>query len=344
MGLGGGPGLAGAASLAAVAISQLTKHVGDLRDILQGAWLGVPAEELAKIRQNAEEAAEAFDKLMQLRPRGEEERQKGIIGAMQEADPEQVMKATREAIMRDEGLRPKLGPGDAADILKRAMGKAMFDTEAKGFKALQEEAKADILNERADAETKRILGNLGKHGPEGDRARQDMARLQKANPNTPLPNIEGIEQQQVMDKWLKMEKLQSEIGMQKVKEDEKEKKAAEKKAKDEKKVLKDFDREMKAAEKRATMEVLQDQAEEERKRIEKLKHGMTPAAVQAAEDIRLGGRRQENSQILSTKAYVDRTLTGSLSRGDQRKIDELVKANRTLDEIRKSIKDVGRLK
>ena len=63
VGLGLGAGIAGAVGIAAVAVSQLVSHWDQLSSVLEANWSGKTAEELMKIKENAEAGAAAFDKL-----------------------------------------------------------------------------------------------------------------------------------------------------------------------------------------------------------------------------------------------------------------------------------------
>jgi hypothetical protein len=343
---GGSAGIAAGASLAAVAISQLVKHVGDLRDLIGGAWLGVPAEELTKLRERAEEAQEALDRLTKLRPKGEGEAARALVSAMQEGDPEAVVRATRESVMRDNALRPRQLPGDAVEIMKRAMFKAMRPGETKGYKDLTEEARGDILGERAAEATRDILGHLDEHGPAGDKARRDMKRLIESNPKAfpagMLGDIERMDpaRQKAQEKLeregdLNSTNLTNEMRLRKEQSD-REHQQREWEIQGRKQAL--------DTEKRWASQHLQDERKTLQEQVRRAEHRLSPAQRQQLQDRLMGGAQRKDSEVLSTREYVNRTQTSALNQVPKQQLDQLVRMNKNLDQINRKITDVGRMR
>ncbi len=101
MGLGAGAGVAGVAAIAAVAISQLVKHAGDLADIFQSWQGGRPAEVLRGIREEAEAAAAALEKVSKFT--SEEERRAGKVGKfVQDEQKDRFVSEIMDAMGRNE--------------------------------------------------------------------------------------------------------------------------------------------------------------------------------------------------------------------------------------------------
>ncbi len=137
MGFGAGAGVAGAVGIAAVAINQLIKHWGELSDIAQSAWSGGSVEQLHKLREAAEAAAEAFDKLTKEQTKVQAEGAKfrheslveGPIGKVLEAltagiamEPSMAAKIDPEALAALGGLTGAFaGPGHEQQLRDKAM-------------------------------------------------------------------------------------------------------------------------------------------------------------------------------------------------------------------------------
>ncbi len=90
-----------------------------------------------------------------------------------------------------------------------------------------------------------------------------------------------------------------------------------------------------------------DQLNEERKdlqeRIRRGEHVLSPQARGQLQDMLLGGQASRESQILSTKAFVDKTLTSGMNAIPQRQLDALKGMHDNLKSIDKKITDLGRL-
>jgi hypothetical protein len=137
MGFGGGAGLAGGVAIASVALNQLLMHAGQIQDFFMAGWLNVPAAQLEKLRMQAENAADAFDKLMKTPKDVEALEVKGFRDAITEAGSNKILKNIRERVATD-----------AAEM--------SWVKESKDVKAIQDHI--DALE--ADAKKFRDVGNL----------------------------------------------------------------------------------------------------------------------------------------------------------------------------------------
>ncbi len=90
-----------------------------------------------------------------------------------------------------------------------------------------------------------------------------------------------------------------------------------------------------------------DELEAERKdiqeRIRRGEHVLNPAARHQLQDMLLGGKAPHQSQLLSTKAFIDKTLTSGMNAVPQKQLDELKGMHDNLKSIDKKIADLGRL-
>ena len=118
MGMGGSAGIAGAAGIAAVAVNQLVKHWGDLSDIAQGMWAGNSIEQLTQLREKAEEATKAFEKLAETPSKAKAAAAQGVSGLITEGPTEKILKGAAEAIGNDPLLKthPKEIAGGKAQV------------------------------------------------------------------------------------------------------------------------------------------------------------------------------------------------------------------------------------
>ncbi len=57
----------------------------------------------------------------------------------------------------------------------------------------------------------------------------------------------------------------------------------------------------------------------------------------------LGGKAPQQSQLLTTKAFIDKTLTSGMNAVPQKQLDELKGMHDNLKSIDKKIADLGRL-
>jgi len=122
IGLTGSAGIAGAAAIAAVAISQLAQHWGQLTDMFESAWSGKPLSDLAKIREESEAAADAWDRMSKKRPKAEMERAGEVEAAMVEYPIDKLENNLKKALKSawDKTARPIFRPEDEEELTKRA--------------------------------------------------------------------------------------------------------------------------------------------------------------------------------------------------------------------------------
>ncbi len=124
--MGGGAGLAGAVGIAAVAINQLINHFGELSDLLQTSWAGGSIEQLTMLREKAEEATKAFEKLAETPTKAKAAAGKGFGELVTEGPTDKILKDVAEAITGDKGnlkTNPKLPePNAIVDWVAEQLG------------------------------------------------------------------------------------------------------------------------------------------------------------------------------------------------------------------------------
>lgn len=173
MTMGLGPGVAAAAGIAAVAINQLFIHWGELSALLQGAWSGDSAAQLATLATRAEEAAKAFEKLASTPTKGQSGQTKGVGEAITEAGTEGMTQAIAAVLAKDPALQAKVKaqlPGIEGFIgamqgkgpnMDREIGDAAYKEASKMIGGTQA---AGAAGEHARLQLETKLRGLGEHG------------------------------------------------------------------------------------------------------------------------------------------------------------------------------------
>lgn len=177
--MGGSAGMAGGAAIAAVAVNQLVQRWGQLTDMMQSAWLNVPANDLEKLRIRAEKATEAFDKLSKAPSRIQGKQIDILTEAIQEGPMGKMLEGVFAGVVNN----PALAEPDVDPEVKRQArlwgGKA----------ALQNlEKRRDEANRE---KAKQIIGQSLIAGPEGDSGRQILMSMIKKNPGNFPPALVG---------------------------------------------------------------------------------------------------------------------------------------------------------
>ncbi len=341
MGLGAGAGIAGAVGIAAVAINQLIKHWGELSDIAQSAWSGGSIEQLHRIRDAAEEAAKAFDKLTKQHTKQEEATEKFTTEAVVEGGIGKILSGLAGGIAMDPAMRAQLTDQEAKDRQdKIAMANRLANpADRMNQLAAIEKNYGGKLNAANLAKAVQMITQLDEIGPAGDLARRNAHRFATANPGA-FPEGFAAKMNPEAAEADRVKKANIEADIQGNKNIRAAEKAAEHEKIEANKRLTEqgihFEeqgkREQLEAEKKATMEA-----------IRRGEHVLTPAARHQLQDMILGGKAPQPSQLLTTKAFVDKTLTSGMNAVPQKQLDELKGMHDNLKSIDKKIADLGRL-
>ncbi len=164
--MGGTAGIAGAVGIAAVAVNLLVSHWTQLGALLQSNWSGGAADELAKIADNAERGAAAFEKM---------------ATAIKKTDKEKGERA-KEAIV--EG-------GGAHDIERRLTDALMVGKQGEGAQGRPGGfgPMTFLLNKLGlggqssyEATAEKVRGLIGRAGDGDPQARAEIAAIMGRNP------------------------------------------------------------------------------------------------------------------------------------------------------------------
>ena len=170
MGLGLGTGVAGAAAIAATAVNQLINHWSQLSDLLQSAWTGDSVQQLTELREKAEAAAEAFERLSKAPTKAQAEQQRGMAELFKEGPFGNIFGKVVGAIAKDPALRAvaeKAAPGGIGVV-----GPGAIPVPQKNQAQLDEEAmqknreKAKELIGKAAKGDRLAIAQLGRLVPE----------------------------------------------------------------------------------------------------------------------------------------------------------------------------------
>ena len=173
--MGASGGVAGAASIAAVAVNQLLQHWEQLADAMKAQWMGAAAGDLARLRERAENAAEAFaDLKKQMNPAEAEQKnlwQKAMVEPPGGAGA--FMAGLQGALKALPGVRPGEGQEELIERKKIEDRKAVIEKLPPYVKALaitKDELKKidDRLQEMMKKRLEEIMGGLVMGGPESE--------------------------------------------------------------------------------------------------------------------------------------------------------------------------------
>ncbi len=156
----GGPhamAIAGAAGVAAVAVNQLIKHWGDMATALEANWSGKSIEQLEKIKETAEAAAKALEKIPEFTEA--QGRQAAGVGKMvQEGPKKEFIADLMHAIQENPKERVERG------------------IEADGLGPLRKESDKEWAA-RVRKKAEKMLGEALLPGEEGDLASRKIGEL-----------------------------------------------------------------------------------------------------------------------------------------------------------------------
>ncbi len=329
MGLGGGVGLAGAIGIAAVAVNQLIKHWGDLSDMAQSAWAGGSIDQLHKIREAAEEAAAAFDKLTKEHTKAVEASGKFVHESIVEGPVGKILEGLALGVASEPGMK-------AEETLRDQMNRAMAPNVIE--KQLLEGQLTKRLDEENRKKAAEMLVAINKPGEEGRIARITARRWARAAPESFPPGFaeqmepeaakRGTDFDKAADARKQVEAKIKAADAEHLSRMEKEG-AVDKAAEAHKRSL---ERQNLEDEKKATIEA-----------IRRGEHMLTPEGRRQLQNQMLGGVAPESSQIMSTKAFADKMLTSGMNTVPQKQLDELKGMHDNLKSIDKKILEVGRL-
>lgn len=168
--MGGSAGLAGAVGIATVAVNQLVQHWDELVDRMQASWSGSTIDQLQKVREKADEASKAFDRLAEKPTRLQSKASQATENAITESGTAEVMKGLSESIAQDPGMKASWQEG----------AKVAFWNSLNPFgKKLSIDEATQGLNTKKAQE---LLGQSRAPGAEGENARATIGRLVKKNP------------------------------------------------------------------------------------------------------------------------------------------------------------------
>ncbi len=327
MGFGVSSGIAGAAAIAGVAINQLVKHWGELSDIAQSAWSGGSVEQLQKLREAAEKATEAFDKLTKEHTKAQEASLKFVHEGIVEGGVGEILRGLAYGVASEPGLR-------AEETVRDKMNRAMHTTP------IEDQLLEGQLTKRLDEENRQKAAQMLVAINQGDKIAMATARRwARGNP--------GAFPKDFRDK-LDPEGAEAEANrlanLDATRKGNKNVRQAEKEAEREKLQMNEeltkkgmqFEEEMKKEELTAEKKALQE-------KIKAAEHALTPRAKQQLQDMLLGTKAPHQSEVLSTKAFVNKMMTGAMNAIPQKQLDTLKGMHDNLKSIDKKILDLGKL-
>jgi hypothetical protein len=177
MGLGGGIGIAGAAGIAAVAINQLYKHFGELSDALGSAWSGIATKQLAEIREGAEAAAQAFEKLAKTPTTAKSAQADLVAKAITEGPTKEILRGVEASLQHE-----------------RKPGGLFTDTQLDELATLRRGADAGFIDKAYAAKKTKEIEDKVAGGIIGDKNPATLLRLVKEHPeNFPKDFVQDLE-------------------------------------------------------------------------------------------------------------------------------------------------------
>ncbi len=197
MGLGGGAGLAGAIGIAAVAINQLIKHWSELTAAMETAWTGGSYDQLLKIEEHAEAAADAYEKLAKAKNKWEEKSSKAVEEAITEEGTEKTRKQIADALLAGGHIEQAKIPDNPIESQLTGFGghtrsslTKSAELHAEDNPVAQAEARMrasiyirrmedKITQERSVKEAEKIMGGLQQGPEQAQKARDMINRLNK---------------------------------------------------------------------------------------------------------------------------------------------------------------------
>jgi hypothetical protein len=200
MAFGMGAGLAGAISIAAVAVNQLVNHWDDLVSVFTTRGPETAAEEMQRLAEKTSKTADEQERLNTLkereqqieaqrarRPEAEQAAGRAAGGAIQEAPYDQLTADVRGRFLIEEQgkIAGKVEERTAREVGPERGGWARRQIRQRRIEAIRREAieeAREIANTRAETLVQQAEHGVG---PEGELARNELRRMAGANPNLP---------------------------------------------------------------------------------------------------------------------------------------------------------------
>ncbi len=321
MGFGASAGIAGAVAIAAVAVSQLIKHWGELSDIAQSAWSGGSVEQLHKIREAADEAAKAFEKLTKEHNKATEETMRVRHEAIIEGDVGKILEGLTAGIARDPGMAAEI-PG--MDVFRNIPGAQVHGTKEERDAAMKKNRDRAIM----------MLEGVEKD----DKVALAQARsLVKANPKAfPKEFINKLDPEAGAAEAARKSNQENEALARK--------QTHAREAENRKKIEHDNEMLTKEGQQNEAFmnrRVLEDQKRDVQEQIKRGEHMLTGEGRRQLQDKLLGGRAPEESKVMSMKAFADKMLTAGMNTVPQKQLDKLVEMHGTLKDIDKKMQGLS---
>ncbi len=336
MGFGAGAGVAGAVGIAAVAINQLIKHWGDLSDIAQTVWAGGSIEQLHNLREAAEEATKAFDKLTKEHTKMQEESLKFIHGAIVEGGVGKELSGLAGGIAMEPGMRAELTAQESKDRQdKIAMANRLANpTDRISQLAKIEENYGGKLATKNRDKAVAMLAAIDKGDPI---AMRNAHRFAMANPGAfPAGFAAKMNPEAAEADKVRKANIEADIqGNKNIRQAEKEAEA-EKLRKN-----KELTAEGARLETQGKREQLEQEKRDIQERIRRGEHVLSPEGKRQLQDQMLGGKAPESSQIMSMKSFADKMLTSGMNSVPQKQLDTLKDMHTELKSIDKKIGALG---
>jgi hypothetical protein len=182
-----GPGIAGAAGVAAVSINILINKWDELTDAIKTRWLGTAAEDLGRVRERAVDAAEAFKGLQKHLTPAEQARKTLWERAIVEAPGGHgAFRASLRGVLDNlEGTRPGESQQELIERKKFEERKKVLENMPPAVKALDitkremrevDKKLEELIQKRMDD----IMGGLVMGGPESETYRTQIRELMKS--------------------------------------------------------------------------------------------------------------------------------------------------------------------
>lgn len=182
---GGSAGIAGAVAIAEVGISQLAKHWGDLTDAMNSAWSGKPIEELRKVREEADKAADAWERMSKAPTKLQARSARAIEEAIIEAPAEMMRKGIEDSLRQGPHGDALLTEGERAELAGRRRQlewaqKHNPEGRLAGGSPREFQRMIDEIHRRA---AERILGEARQPGAVGESATRNIQTMIREQPH-----------------------------------------------------------------------------------------------------------------------------------------------------------------
>jgi hypothetical protein len=325
-----------------VAVNQLIKHWGDLTDAFSAAWSGGTADQLKLLRERAEQAAEAYDKLSKAKTEWETKGAGAANQAIANEGGDKIRKQIADALIAGGHIQREEIPratGEITDALHPTIESVTAKGKAKGLNEVQI-AKQIAEYERAQTYKKavkkaeEIEGGLSGDPEQAKAARDYVKRLIKEAPGNFSDEFKKkFAEADPVD--IKRQEDAKKVGDALRKSDEAADKAKDEDVKRQRKLVEDnvkANKEDRADTQRKKIQTMEDEKqslEETRKRINKEMHEMPRQAAQF-------GSTQEYLKALSSQEMQ------KIPKAQLEKLEAIDKGIKAVEEAIKQTKREGK--